>query len=261
MDATASILEQFYAKYNHREFVHPDPVEFLYAYDDLRDREIVAYISSSLAYGRVTQILKSISTVLKRMPSPASFIAKATRKNLEHTFSDFKHRFTTGEDLAGMLFAIKRLHENYGSLGRCFAKGLQKGDTTVFPALCLFAGKLLLASGDGSNSLITVPEKGSACKRLNLFLRWLVRRDAVDPGGWNGVGTSGLIVPLDTHMHRMCRMLGLTKRRQADMRTAVEITQGFARYAPEDPVRYDFALTRPGIRKDLNTGDRILSGL
>ncbi|MBW2545477.1 MAG: TIGR02757 family protein, partial [Deltaproteobacteria bacterium] len=97
---------------------------------------------------------------------------------------------------------------------------------------------------------VPLPAKGSACKRLNLFLRWMVRRDDVDPGGWDDIPPSKLVIPLDTHMHRICLAFGFTKRKQADMKTALEITDSFRAIVPDDPVRYDFALTRLGIRKD-----------
>ena len=102
------------------------------------------------------------------------------------------------------------------------------------------------------NSLLPLPDRGSACKRLNLFMRWMVRQDAVDPGGWSGVPLSKLIIPLDTHMHRISRAMGLTSRRQADMGTAMEVTRAFQKFAPDDPLRYDFVLTRLGIRKDMD---------
>ena len=149
-----------------------------------------------------------------------------------------------------MLFSAKRVIERYGSLQACFAAGLN-GDDTVLPALSSFTKELAL-SGGLSNGLLPSPAGGSACKRLNLFLRWMVRRDDVDPGGWDGVPASKLIVPLDTHMHRIGLALGLTGRRQADLRTAAEITAAFRAIAPDDPVRYDFALTRLGIRDDLD---------
>jgi uncharacterized protein (TIGR02757 family) len=103
---------------------------------------------------------------------------------------------------------------------------------------------------DSKNSLLPSPDKGSACKRLNLFLRWMVREDAVDLGGWKGIPASKLIVPLDTHMYRICSSLNMTCRKPADMATALEITKYFRKISPEDPVRYDFAITRLGIRDD-----------
>lgn len=249
-DALKEALEELYARYNRREFVHPDPLEFLYNYDDLDDREIAALVASSLAYGRVAQILNSVSLVLRRMPSPWMFLKRASLLSLRHTFRDFKHRFTTGEELSLMLFGVKRVLERYGSLRACFTAGFKDDDDSVLAALSVFV-KELNAFRDGRCAfLIPSPAGGSACKRLHLFLRWMVRRDDVDPGGWDSVPASRLMVPLDTHMHRICLRLGLTKRKQADMRAAVEITAAFRAMAPSDPVRYDFALTRLGIRSD-----------
>ncbi len=243
-------LEDLYVCYNRREFVHPDPVEFLYDYDDLLDREIVGLIASTLAYGNVKQILKSVSSVLGRMQSPSEYLKGASLKSLRETFTDFKHRFTTGEELSSMLFGIKRVIESHGSLNACFSDGLNEGEDNVIPALSAFVHKLNGAAGNDLGYLIPSPVKGSACKRLNLFLRWMVRCDDVDPGGWSSVPASKLIIPLDTHMHRICLALGLTNLKQANMRTALEITYAFKRFNPEDPVKYDFALTRLGIRDD-----------
>lgn len=247
-DAAREALEGLVARYNRRRFVHPDPIEFLYAYPDLRDREIVGLIASSLAYGRVLQILRSISRVLDAMgPSPFAFLLDASPAKLRRTFAGFKHRFTTGEELVHLLGGVKRCVRAHGSLNACFTASFSEADETVLPALLPFARELTC---DRPTSLIARPDSGSACKRLNLFLRWMVRRDQVDPGGWIAIPASALIVPLDTHLFRYARELGLTKRDQADMRTALEITGAFRAFAPGDPVRYDFALTRLGIRRD-----------
>ncbi len=245
-------LEELYVLYHRRELVHPDPLEFLYEYRALGDREVVALVASSLAYGRVAQILRSVSTVLERMdPSPSDFLLNSSFHSLISTFAEFKHRFTTGQELAALLWGAKCLIERYGSLHACFKACFNEKDDTVLTALSAFVGEFnTCSSKNGHFSLLPSPSKGSACKRLNLFMRWMVRRDEVDPGGWNSVPTSKLIVPLDTHMHRICLRLHLTKRRQADLRTAVDITRAFRRIVPEDPVRYDFALTRLGIRDD-----------
>ncbi len=244
-------LEHLYERYNKREFVHPDPLEFLYDYEDLCDREIVGLLASSLAYGRVSQINKSISIVLDRMtPSPFRFLEKASMESLLRTFYGFKHRFTTGDELAAMLFGMKNVIIKYGSLYACFKTGFINNGKSILPAITEFVEALNSGFNCRSNSLLPLPAKGSACKRINLFLRWMIRRDDVDPGGWDDVPTSGLIVPLDTHMHRICLTLGLTKRKQADMKTALQITDSFRAVVPDDPVRYDFALTRLGIWKD-----------
>ena len=120
----------------------------------------------------------------------------------------------------------------------------------MIPALAEFVEELSSVFAGKPRSLLPSPRAGSACKRHNLFLRWMVRSDAVDPGGWMDIPSAKLIVPVDVHMHRISLQIGLTKRKQANLRTALEITAAFRSIAPEDPVRYDFALTRLGIRND-----------
>ncbi|MEA3471311.1 MAG: TIGR02757 family protein [Thermodesulfobacteriota bacterium] len=253
--AVKEVLDSLYEKYNRRAFVHPDPLEFLYRYDNPLDREIVGLIASSLAYGRVAQILKSVSSVTERMlPSPSSYIERASEKKIVAAFSGFKHRFTTGGELSEMLFGIKAVLEKYGSLYACFKRAFDGDSDTVMPALQKFTEELGDVSGCRQNSLLPEPERGSACKRLNLFLRWMVRSDEVDLGDWQDIPPSKLVVPLDTHMYKICRAMGLTKRRQADMRTALEITESFKRIVPHDPVRYDFTLTRLGMWGNSNLG-------
>jgi uncharacterized protein (TIGR02757 family) len=241
-------LEALYRKYNRREFVHPDPLELLFAYDDPADREIAALVASSLAYGRVRLILRSASLVLNALGRPARFVGRCRLASLRRSFSGFRHRFASGEHVAALLAGAGRLVKDHGSLEACFLAGFDPGHPHVFPALEAFQQRLVDASGDGCGHLVPRPGGGSACKRMNLMLRWLVRRDGVDPGGWDGIPPSKLIVPLDVHMHRIARGLGLTDRSAADGKAALETTAGFARFAPKDPVRYDFALTRLSMR-------------
>lgn len=245
---TRDALDALHARLNRREFVHPDPLEVLYDYPDLADREIAGFVAACLSYGRVRSIVKSVRTVLGRMPSPARFLAGASPKALREALADFKHRFATGRDLAALLLGVKRLVKRHGSLQAAFVAGLSADHDDVVPALIRFATEVREAAGGLDAHLLPCPTRGSACKRLNLFLRWMVRRDAVDPGGWDAVSPAKLLVPLDIHMHRICRALGLTRRDSADLRTAIEVTNAFKAFAPDDPVRYDFALTRLGIR-------------
>ena len=247
-------LEAFYHECNCRRFVHPDPLEFLYAYGDPRDRELVGLIASALAYGRVAQILKSVSGVLGPMgPSPCHFLLCTPSRALRAIYGDFKHRFTTGEELLVLLQGAKNALAAFGSLEACFLAGYRDSDDTILPALNAFVKTLLgRKATESRNSLLPLPDRGSACKRLNLFMRWMVRKDAVDPGGWDRVPLAKLIIPLDTHMHRISRIMGFTRRGQADVGTAIEVTRAFRRFVPEDPVRYDFVLTRLGIRKDMD---------
>jgi uncharacterized protein (TIGR02757 family) len=250
-------LNRLYDQYNRREFVHPDPLEFLYSYPKREDREIAGLIASSLAYGRVCQILKSVSVVLEPMgESPYLYLKYTSEPEICHQYRQFVHRFATGEDLSALLIKLKKIIEEFGSIYHCFLSGYSLSDETILPALTRFTDSINQVSGNRATShLIPSPEKKSACKRLNLFLRWMVRRDAVDPGGWDDILPSKLVVPLDIHLFRFSRELGLTCRNQANLPTALEITEKFKQWVPEDPVRYDFTLTRFGIRNDLNIAE------
>lgn len=250
------MLESLYDDLNKRCYVHPDPMEFLYAYEAPGDREVVALVASSLAYGRVAQILKSVSKVLDILgPAPREFLLDADDQDLARQLSDFKHRMYTGQHVSDMLTGAARVIRQFGSLERCFSDGLDPDDQTVVEPLGKFVRRIAAAAGKDYLRLLPDPARRSACKRLNLMLRWLVRSDDVDPGGWSGVGPQRLVVPLDTHMHRIGLALGLTCRKSADLTTALEITAAFRHICPEDPVRYDFALTRLGIRKDMELSD------
>ena len=243
-----NFLDEIYCAYNKREFVNPDPLQFLYDYKDIRDREIVGLIASSLAYGRVAQIIKSVANVLYRMGgAPRDFVTFSSDNSVKKALAGFKHRFTTGSEISNMLVAVKHAIDEHGSLNKCFVDGYDASSPTVLPALSNFVGELS-GGRQWAKGLLPSPEMGSACKRLNLYLRWMVRKDSVDPGGWKGVLPSALVVPLDTHMYKVGRAFKFTKRKAADIKTALEITKAFAVLSPQDPIKYDFALTRFGIR-------------
>jgi uncharacterized protein (TIGR02757 family) len=245
----AAYLERLYRQWNHRDLVHPDPLEFVHAYGAAADREIVGLIAASLAYGRVQQIVASVATALEPLgASPAAFVAGSDERRLGRALGGFRHRFTCGDDLGALLAGAGRLIGRWGSLERAFQARMGPRDTSVVPALSLFAEDLREASGHPAGNILPTPARGSACKRLHLFLRWMVRRDEVDPGVWSGVSPALLIVPMDVHMHRIALSLGATARRQADLRAALETTEWFRRVSPSDPVRYDFGLTRLGMR-------------
>lgn len=236
--------------------MHPDPLEFLYRYDEVRDREVVGLVASTLAYGRVNQILSSVEKALGVLgPEPARFVTDTSDKEVRRLFKGFKHRFTTGSDMAALLVGAGRAVQVHGSLNTCFEAGLDPRDETVVPAMERFATEVMGLAGCQCDFTLPSTAGGSACKRLNLYLRWMVRRDEVDPGGWDGISPSMLVIPLDTHMFRTGLALGMTRRKTADLKTALEITEGFRRIAPEDPVRYDFCLTRLGIREEMSLLD------
>ena len=251
-------LETIYNTYNRKEYIHPDPLEFVYQYESTIDREISGLIAASLAYGNVIQILKSVKTVLAMMDkSPFGYLEKKTfPSRIERDLKGFRHRFATGEHMAALMKGIRSVIDTWGSLNACFYHGLNMADSSepVLSAMDFFVTSLKAGQPDCGH-LLPVPSKGSACKRLNLYFRWMVRSDAVDPGVWENIPPSVLMIPLDTHMHAIGRRLGFTNRNQGNMKTAIEIRDGFRRILPEDPVKYDFSLTRFGIRRELNVED------
>lgn len=245
------LFNDLYDAYTRPELIHPDPLEFLHRYPNPQDREIAGIIASSLAYGRVAQILRSTQSILGAMSgSPYEFLMGATETSLKREYSGFRHRFTTAEEIVDFLSAIRKVIKGHGSLRECFLKYFDPSDDDITRSLEMFVKEIKARSMKKGNSLLPSPEKMSACKRLHLFLRWMVRKDAVDPGGWDEISPSKLIVPLDVHMHRICLAFDMTSRRQADLRTALEATKSFRAISPEDPVKYDFCLTRIGIRDD-----------
>jgi uncharacterized protein (TIGR02757 family) len=254
--AWASLLERWYERITRRQYVHPDPVEFVHRFDDPGDQEIAGLLAATLAYGNVKAVVRSVGAVLERMDNrPARFVRDTSQAAARRKLRGFQHRWTTGDDVAALLGAMNREIARFGSLGRCFAAGLDRGDATVLPALRAFVARL----GVGGR-MLSDPSRGSACKRLHLYLRWMVRRDAVDVGAWPSVPPALLVIPLDVHMHSLGRAMGLTARRAADGRTAEEITAAFRTIRPEDPVRYDFCLTRLGLHPEANPCEFLLGG-
>jgi uncharacterized protein (TIGR02757 family) len=255
-----NVLEKLYKKYNHRELISPDPLQFVYHYSKQTDMEVTAFLASALAYGRVEQIEKSLNNLLGRMgDNPCEFVINFDR-NKRKTLKDFKHRFTTGDDISDLLTLLKAAISRYGSMEEYFALGYNPNDKNIIPTLSKFCNSLLDTHTDrhkkqatrGLKYLLVNPAGGSACKRLNLFLRWMVRDDDVDAGLWKSIDKAKLIIPVDVHMSRLCKILGLYDRRTVSMSAAIEITESFAEIEPSDPAKYDFALSRIGIVEDCN---------
>jgi uncharacterized protein (TIGR02757 family) len=244
------VLERIYARYNRRRFIGSDPLQFAYRYSDRADVEIVAFLAAALAYGRVEQIHKSLTDLFARMgANPSRFVAHwsdASRRRL----AGFKHRFTTGDDVADLLERFHQVLGDYGSLEGVFLQGYDSKEANVVPALIRFCDRLSASASKGLMYLLANPARGSASKRLNLFLRWMVRKDDVDLGLWTSIDKAKLIVPVDVHIARLSRILGLHNSSTVSLATALKITEAFAAIAPTDPVKYDFALSRIGIVED-----------
>lgn len=254
LTALGEKLDSIYLKYNKQKYVNPDPLLFLYDYPDIRDREIAGLVAACLAYGRVEMIMKTLGLVLKKMgKSPYEYITGSREKDIDKHFTGFKYRFAKDHHLSCLLKGIKGVILEYGSLENCFRTGIGNEDKTTLSGLGLLYRKITRAGVIGH--LLADPQKTSACKRSHLFLRWMVRKDAVDPGGWDSVSPGQLIVPLDTHMYSVGKILEFTKRKSPDKITALEITKGFSKILKQDPVKYDFSLTRFGIRRNMEMDD------
>ena len=250
-----TILETLYARYNRPQLVGTDPLHFVYQYHRRADREIVGLLAAELAYGRVGHIRKSLTGLFDRMgDSPFAFVRNFDERKAAR-LRDFKHRFTTGDDISDLLMLLKTVLSRYGGIERFFVRGYNPGDSNITSALSKFCDTLLNTYAKthdgrvprGLSYLLPRTAAGSACKRLNLFLRWMVRNDRVDTGLWKAIDKAKLIVPVDVHMGRLCRMLGLYNRKTVSWSAAVRITESFAKIQPTDPVKYDFALSRIGI--------------
>ena len=177
-------LEQLYKAYNKRCFVSPDPLEFLYRYDRHEDREIVGLIASSLAYGRVKMIIANAGRVIESMgESPHAFLVSQTPDDLSRLFKGFRHRFTDDKELVSLLVSIRRCIEKYGSIETCFSLNLRKNNQDIVKAASGFVKEMCKMAGIEKTFLLPDPKRGSACKRLFLYLRWMIRDDDVDPGG------------------------------------------------------------------------------
>jgi len=243
------------------EHLVPDPLELPHRYQTAADQEVAALLAAAFAYGRADIAVRNVGAVLAGMgSSPAGYL----RDQFDVAdglirFRGFSHRFHKVPDLVALLGAIATTVREHGSLGGLFESIDDPERPDVAETLDLFADALVDAarttpgiklSGAAERSLrylVSAPRDGSACKRMNLFLRWMVRRTPPDLGLWTFVDPSRLVIPLDTHVHRIATFLGLTESRTANWNTARRLTDTLARFAPDDPVRYDFAICRLGV--------------
>jgi len=241
-------LETLYHQWNYRDLVHPDPLEKVYLYHRKEDQEVVAYLTAIMAYGRVDAILKALDNLLSLLgPHPYQSLLSLKGEQLDALLKDFRYRFYSGSKLSRFLKGIGGILREYGSLESCFRAGQPPGADNYLPGLD-FLQECIRKKEDGDwKHILTFSHAGGAQKRLHLFLRWMIRKDRVDLGLWD-FSPHRLLIPLDTHMHQVSLELGLTKRKQSDCKAVLEITEALRGLCPQDPVKYDFALTRAGIR-------------
>jgi uncharacterized protein (TIGR02757 family) len=233
-------------------FLPSDPLALVAPLPSRLDREVGGFLAAGLAHGRVLSIQAAIKDLWSRMGErPGVYVRDAPRHGPRRDLDGWRHRWTGAEDLAAVLAALRRLLRRHGSLETAFVAGQGATDEDVGPALARFVreGRAGLPSGAGRGALwfFSSPDAGSACKRLLLWLRWMVRRRGVDLGLWNRVTQARLVLPLDTHLARIARHVGLTDYRSAGWPAARDATRTLRLLDPDDPVRYDFALSRLGI--------------
>lgn len=223
-----------------------DPVGFVRRYDDPLDREIVGLVAACIAFGNVRTIRNKLEEVFRRVgdsPHVRAEDAAATKRALR----GFRHRVFVGDDVARLLVGARAVQKQHGTLGARFASALHE-TADLREALARVCDEIREAGGVRSKHLLADPRAGSSVKRLLLWVKWMVRPDdGIDLGLWEGIPTRALVIPVDTHIHKLARNLGLTNRSDASWKTAEEITAGLARLDPDDPTKYDFSLCHMGM--------------
>jgi uncharacterized protein (TIGR02757 family) len=251
-------LDRLYRECDRSGIVR-DPIECVRVFESPADREVAGFIAAGLAFGRVASILASIGAVLGAMgASPAAFVRAFDARRDAGPFRAFVHRWMRGPDIVVLILILQHMIESSESLERFFLDGDDPSAPDIGPGLesfCVRAREVDLRPAyggvpdrPGAHLFFARPSTGSACKRLNLFLRWMVRRDEIDLGVWRRVSPSRLVIPLDVHVIRVGQCLRLTPYTSAGWRMAASITSTLRAINPADPVRYDFALCHLGMQ-------------
>ena len=260
-------FDELYRTFDHVNSA-TDPVQIVRRYDRPDDREVVGFCASALAFGRVASVLQSIESLLRVMgPRPAAFVRRFAPARDRGPLEPLVHRWIRGRDLVALLVILQRMLREAGSIEAFFLEGDDASQPDVATALDSFSRRALetdlrpaygarMPARPGVCYFFPRPAAGSACKRLNLFLRWMVRQDAIDLGVWKGVSPARLVVPLDTHVIRLGRCLRLTRYRSPGWKMAADITAALRQIDPSDPVRYDFSLCHVGMMNACGYGRR-----
>ena len=250
-------FERVYRTFDHLHSAS-DPVHMVRRYSAPEDQEVVAFCAAGLAFGRVASVLHSIESLLAVMgPRPAAFVRAFDSATDGRRLAPLVHRWIGGSDLAALMLVLQRMLRESGTIERFFLAGDVPDTPDIGPGLEAFSTRALaidvrraygrVPKRPGVGNFFPRPSAGSACKRLNLFLRWMVRKDVIDLGVWTGLSPARLIVPLDTHIVRLGQCLRLTRYRSPGWKMAAEITASLRAIDPIDPVRYDFALCHVGM--------------
>lgn len=242
-------LDAAAARFNTPAFIADDPIGVPHRFERLQDREIMGFWTAMLAWGQRKTIIQSALRLAELMDwAPHDFMLHHTEEDRAR-FLDFKHRTFQATDTLWFLEFFQQFYQKNDSLEHAFARHLLPGDLTTERALVGFHRDFFdhPDAPDRTRKHVATPERGSTCKRLNMYLRWMVRRDPAGSGGvdfglWQRISPAQLLMPLDVHVERVARRLGLLHRPQTDWRAVLELTESLRAFDPNDPVRYDFAL-------------------
>lgn len=245
------LLEEYAEKFNRSAFIEDDPICIPHAYTDPRDIEIAGFFAATLAWGQRKTIINKCRELMHLMDNAPHDFIKNHRENDLIPFEAFKHRTFNGTDALYFIHFLQHLYQLYPTMEHAFTAEMSPEDATVEKGLNGFR-KLYISLPhfpSRSGKHIASPDRKSACKRLNMFLRWMVRRDqnGVDFGIWKSIRPSQLVCPFDVHVERVARTLGLVTRPQSDWLSAVELTDTLRKFDSTDPVKYDFALFGMGL--------------
>lgn len=245
------LLDESVDKFNQAEFIKDDPISIPHRYSRLQDIEIMGFWTAMLAWGQRKTIINKATELSRLMDdAPYEFIANHSEKDREHLLS-FKHRTFQSTDTLYFLEFLQQYYQKYESLETAFSNYIKDSDEHAGPALIGFHRQFfdLPYAPQRTRKHIATPERKSTCKRLNMFLRWMVRKDdkGVDFGLWHHIHPRQLLIPLDVHVDRVARRLNLITRKQTDWKTVLELSKSLRKFDPEDPVKYDFALFGIGV--------------
>ncbi len=258
MEPLKKTLDTLYAEYNFRDRIAFDPIEFPRRYGDPGDIEAAGFIASCFAYGRVDLFKPVVKGILDAAgSSPYAFLLGFRTAEHGPLLEGVQYRFNRNADIVCLLHILGSVLREHGSLERIFKNFYRESDPHIGSGLTGLVNALLEVDTSavygrdirpgGLRQFFPSPANGSACKRMNMFLRWMIRDRDIDLGIWKGIPKNKLIIPLDVHIARISRCLGLTGRASQDWKTAVEITAALKRFDPGDPLKYDFALCHQGI--------------
>lgn len=245
------LLDKAAERYNRPDFIAADPISIPHRFEKKQDREIMAFWAATLAWGQRKTIIQSANRLAELMDNaPYDFIVNH-QEHERARFESFKHRTFQATDTLWFLEFFQSFYQKNDSLEMAFARHLRPGDTTVENALRGFHHDFFdhPYAPERTRKHVATPARGSTCKRLNMFLRWMVRKDeaGVDFGLWQNISPAQLLIPLDVHVERVARRIGLLKRKQTDWLSVLELTGNLRAFDPADPVRYDFALFGMGV--------------